>query len=322
MKTRRLPVFFCALIALSLPACASNRATSAEEYYSIGMAYYEMGKYTEAEQWLARAGSANKTQVASEYQRGRIAFETGRFRDAAKHFEDLLKKDPENVMALRAAAYTRIKTGELETSRKLYEQIVRLVPESADDGYNYALVLYATRNYAEAETTLLKYKYSMPENKDTLLLLARSQNALNKIEAADNYDSWLQKNKDGAVRFEYAQILEDNDLYARALEEYRKALEEFTEDTELLTTADIRFSLARLTLTIDPENESGITELQEAIDAGYKDEDALQQLYEDERVLEKNREEIRKIIATLAGNEPETPEDEETGEEAASETPE
>jgi tetratricopeptide (TPR) repeat protein len=165
----------------------------------------------------------------------------------------------------------------------------------------------------------------MPENKDTLLLLARSQNALNKIEAADTYDLWLQRNKDGAVRFEYAQVLEDNDFYARSLEEYRKALEEFTEDTALLTNADIRFSIARLTLTIDPENENGITELQEAVDAGYKDEEALQKLYEDERVLEKNREEIRKIIDTVAGNDAETPEDgesEENGEEAVSETPE
>ncbi|MDR2258264.1 MAG: tetratricopeptide repeat protein, partial [Treponema sp.] len=108
--------FFLSLVpaALFLTWAVSSCATwgaSAEEYYSLGMAYFELGKFEEAEKWLNRARAADKTKTASEYNLGRIAFEAGRYQDAAKLFERILKKDPENVMALKAAAYTRIKTG-------------------------------------------------------------------------------------------------------------------------------------------------------------------------------------------------------------------
>ena len=107
----RLPVgiYILTLSALSFFMSCAGLATSAEEYYSIGMAYYEMGKYEEAERWLNRALSRNRTMSASEYNLGRIAFGTGRYRDALKKFNAILKKDPQNVMALKAAAYTRIK---------------------------------------------------------------------------------------------------------------------------------------------------------------------------------------------------------------------
>jgi tetratricopeptide (TPR) repeat protein len=102
------PLFFL-FITWGFLSCASQKNTAqttaqAEEYYSIGMAYFELGKFTDAEYWLNRARATDKTMVASEYNLGRIAFETGRYEDAAGYFEKILDLDPYNVMALRAAA--------------------------------------------------------------------------------------------------------------------------------------------------------------------------------------------------------------------------
>jgi len=284
--------------ALFFSSCATN-AAKAEEYFSIGMAYYDLGKYADAEKWLSRASAADKTMTASEYNLGRIAFETGRYDEAARHFENILLKDPENVMALKGAAYSRIKNGDMEKAEALYNRVLALVPESADDGFNYALILYSLKKYDECEAVLNKYPYALEENPPSLLLLARAQKAQNKVEAVDSYDKWIS-NSTGAANpqalYEYAQVLEDADLYARALEQYKAAIAALTQDTQDLKKFQIRFEEARLFLTADPENGDGVKELSTAVTEGFSDTAAIEALLKDERITQTNKDEISKIL--------------------------
>ncbi|GHV95109.1 hypothetical protein AGMMS50293_14290 [Spirochaetia bacterium] len=291
-------VVFAGLLAAFVPtfeSCA-GMAASAEEYYSIGMAYFDMGKFDEAEKWLNRAKTADKTKVASEYNLGRIAYETGRYREAAGHFETILKRDPQNTLALRAAAYTRIKNGEIELAEKHYNRLLTLAPESADDGYNYALVLYAMEKYADAEKVLGSYQFALQDNSDMLLLYARSQKAQDKIEAIDNYAKWLADNSDAKVRYEYAQMLEGQELYARALEEYRSTLSGLNQDSVDPKKSELRFTIARLLLIADSESADGITELTSAVSEGYDDIDAMEELLKDSRISAANKESLRGLI--------------------------
>jgi tetratricopeptide (TPR) repeat protein len=280
-------------------SCASWGAVSAEEYFAIGMAYYDMGKYAEAEKWLSRATAKNRTMVASEYNLGRIAFETERYEDAAKHFESILKRDPNNVMALKAAAYTRIRNGEIEKAAALYDRVLALVPESADDGYNYALVLYAMKKYDEVERVLKSHEFALLDNNDVLLLYARSQKEQGKPEAIDTYDKWLINNTDAKVRYEYAQVLETHDMFARALEEYRASLAALAASSVDPSKQDVRFSIAALLLVADPASAEGITELNGAVDDGFANLGKIEKLLEDTRITSANRETIRTLITKV-----------------------
>jgi tetratricopeptide (TPR) repeat protein len=271
-------------------------AASAEEYFSIGMAYFELGKYAEAEQWLNRAKMVDKTRTASQYNLGRIAFETGRYGEAVKIFDKILEKDPDNVMTLQAAAYTRIKTGELAEAEALYDRVLRLVPESADDGYNYALVLYALDKPGQAEAVLEKYHFALAENDDSLLLFARAQAKQNKVEAADSYSQWLANNSDPLVRHEYAQVLEKAGLYARALEEYRETLGTLSQDNAKLTRPAVRYAIARLLLFADPENDEGITELRTAVSEGFSGMDMIRALLDHPGISGAHKDDIRRIL--------------------------
>jgi tetratricopeptide (TPR) repeat protein len=273
-------------------------AASAQEYYSIGMAYFELGKYEEAERWLNRARAADKTMTASQYNLGRLAFETGRYNEAAEHFEDILSKDQNNVLALRAAAYTRIKTGDLAAAEKHYAKLLEIVPESADNGYNHALVLYAMERYADAQEVLEKYPFALLENNDALLLYARSQKAQDNVEAIDSYAKWLSVNSDPAVRYEYAGLLEHNELYARALEEYRKVLSETAGKDSTPKRSEIRFSLARLLLIADGESGEGVVELETAVNEGFDDIEAVQELL-DMKISAAHIDSIRNIINNM-----------------------
>jgi tetratricopeptide (TPR) repeat protein len=305
-------------------ACAGfGYRASAEEYYAIGMAYLELGKYTEAEQWLNRARAIDKTKVASEYNLGRIAFETKQYAEALTFFEKLLKKDPVNLTVLKAAAYTHIKLGNIPEAEALYQRVLVLVPQSADDGYNYALVLYAMEKYERSEQVLAGHPFALQENKEALLLFARTQKAQHKPEAADSYARWfeLQGEKgDPLVRSEYAAVLEAGGFYARALEEYRTLLAELPKESssvQELSPARVRFTVARILLIADPENEEGLTELTAALREGFDDQDALEALMEEEGIAEVHKAAIRRLIDEGPPSEETDTEDEDTDTEGA-----
>jgi predicted Zn-dependent protease len=215
-------VFLALTFSLIFFSCASS-AYKAEEYYSLGIAYFELQKYAEAEQWFNKAKFNPSTKIASEYYLGCISYETGSYGEALVYFEMILAKDPENITALKAAAYTAIRTEELEKSASYYRRILDMVPESYDEGYNYALVLLSMNQSEEAERILVKYNNT--ENPEALLLLARAQKEQKKPEASDAYSASLLKNDNPRVRMEYAQFLADQGLPAKALEQYKLALE-------------------------------------------------------------------------------------------------
>jgi len=283
--------------SVALGGCAGFGAASAEEYYSIGMAYYDIGKYDEAEKWLLRAKAADRTKNASEYNLGRIAFEAKRYDEAARYFEAILKRDPDNVPALKAAAYSHIKNNDIEKASNLYKRLLVLVPESSDDGYNYALVLFAMKKYDEAERVLKNYEYALLDNSDVLLLYARALKEQGKPEAVDTYATWLANNNDARVRYEYAQLLEGQQMYARAIEEYRTAYSGFSSDSTDPSKQEIKYTIARVTLTADAENPAGAVELKAAVDEGYNNFDEIEKLLSDARVSAANKKEIETIVA-------------------------
>ena len=291
--------FFSALLFLvscAFCGCATT-AASAEEYYSIGMAYFELGKYEEAEKWLTRAKQAKRTMEASAYNLGRLSYEMERYEEAAKHFESILKRDKDNVLALKAAAYSRIRSGNIEKAEKHYARLLEIVPESADDGYNHALVLFAMSRYSESEKVLEKYPIALQENKDVMLLYARNQSAQNKVEAIDTYAAFLASFSDPKARFEYAGLLEKGELYARALEEYRKNLTEVTSETSDPKKSEVRFRIARVLLIADSSSSEGITELKAAVTEGFSDIAAVEKLID--KLNAANKETVREIVRDM-----------------------
>jgi tetratricopeptide (TPR) repeat protein len=282
-------------MGLVIGSCGSWSAASAEEYFAIGMAYYDIGKYEEAEKWLIKAKAMDKTKSASEYNLGRIAFEAKRYDEAIKYFESILKRDPNNILALKAAAYTHIKNGDIIKASEMYKRLLALVPESYDDGYNYALVLFAMKKYDETEQVLKNYEYALLDNNDVLLLYARAQKEQGKPEALDTYASWLANNSDAKVRHEYAQALEGAQMYARALEEYRAVYSALSSNSVDPSKAEVRFAIARLILTADAGNTEGVPELKAAVDEGYKNFDEVEKLLDDNRISAANKTEIRTI---------------------------
>ena len=217
-----LPLLVVSILMLFLSSCLTSES-KAEEYYALGNAYFELQKYAEAENWFNKAKFNKTTKNASLYYLGRIAYETSRYKEAAACFEEIIRTDGENITALKALAYTCIKLEELDKAVFYYQKVLELVPESYDEGYNYALVLMALGRAEEAESILVKYNNT--ESPEALLVLARSLKQQGRVEAADAYSASLAKEDNPNVRSEYAAYLMEAGHPEKALEEYRMALE-------------------------------------------------------------------------------------------------
>ena len=242
-------IFVGSSLLVFLSACASSgKVPTAQEYYSLGMAYFELGKYAEAEKWLLQARRSEQTFTASEYNLGRIAFELGRYDEACERFEGLLRKDPDNVMVLKAAAFSRLKRGDFGKAETYYQRVVELSPDSVDSRYNYALVLNALGKYEAAENVLLQLVNENKNDYPSLLLLARTRNAEGKVEALDDYERYLKNNEKSDVRFEYAQALVKAHYYGRALENYEALLKLSADALGGIKKADLYFEAAKILL--------------------------------------------------------------------------
>jgi tetratricopeptide (TPR) repeat protein len=285
------------LLVTTVFSCVSD--TRAEDYYALGKAYFDLGNYEEAEKWFTKSKFNEKTKMASVYNLGRVSFERGSYDKALKYFENILKNDSENLTALKAAAYTCVKTGDTRAALEYYRRASALLPENADERYNYALLLAALEMYEDAEAALISgdgYLGSTDslDNK-RLLLLARVQKSLGKPEAVDGYNVYLARVDDPMVRFEFAETLEEQKLYAKALEEYTRLKETPQTDTgaKYPETSLVLFRIARVMLVSDPQDENGLAALEEALKSGYEDQTEIDALFEAAGIPEEKRNELR-----------------------------
>jgi tetratricopeptide (TPR) repeat protein len=299
--TRKAAVglFLLALSVLTEFSCVSD--TRAEDYYALGAAYLELGNYEEAGRWFSKSKFNKKTKMASMYNLGRVSFELGAYDKALDYFENVLEKDPENLSALKAAAYTCVKKGDARKALEYYRHAAALIPENAESRYNYALLLAALEMYGDAEEVLLSGagKNGTPDSPEAkeLLLLARVRKSLGKPEAVDTYNTYLEKTDDPAVRFEFAEALEEQKLYARALEEYTRLRETPQENaTEEPEKSLVLFRIARVLLVSDPADENGQKALEEALKSGYADQEEIDALLETALIPEEKKSELKNIV--------------------------
>lgn len=317
-RGRIVAVFAGISLLVFFSGCASSgKVPSAQDYYTLGMAYFDLGKYAEAEKWLLQARRADQTFTASEYNLGRIAFELGRYDEACERFEGLLQKDPDNVMVLKAAAFARLKWGDLGKAETYYKRIVDLSPASVDSRYNYALVLNALGKYEAAEHLLLQLLNENKNDFTSLLLLARTRNAEGKVEALDDYARYLMNNENSEVRLEYAQALVKAQYFGRSLENYQALLKLSSDALGGIKKADLYFEAAKILLlsgpaigigpSVTPNDTSGgpsapieqenlgLTYLKNALREGFKDSQALSALIQDSRLSKGQKEKIEAL---------------------------
>lgn len=298
MKKRSIRLFINIAFSLFIIGCASGpAAVSEDELYSLGKAYYDLGKYSEAEVWFQRSSAYKKTRNASLYYLGRIAFQQQKYEDAANIFESLLQNDRDNIILLKAAAFSNLKAQKLEKAEALYSKIIELAPDSKDSTYGYALVLYGLQKYQAAYQILKKAKADSGDDRDALLILARAESKLGYPEALDHYSKWLEKGDDPLVLKEFAETAEQQSLYSRAIESYKKIKQSNRSEDAGLQKGEIDFLIGRLMLFADPLDNQGMKSIESALSAGYYNKEKFDVLLADTRLNANQRQSLIDIFS-------------------------
>lgn len=292
-------ILLTGLLLCFLSSCVTGPASvSEDELYSIGKAYFDLGQYNEAEVWFHKASRYKKTEAASLYYIGRILFIQQKYDEAARIFEDLLKKDADNLILLKAAAFSYLASQKFEKAETLYKKVVALSPDSKDSGYGYALVLYGLKKYDDALSILKNLNASSGEDRDALLLLARTEKKLGYPEALDHYSKWLEKGDEPAVLKEFAEVAADQSLYARAIEALKKIKQSGREAAAGLQKGEIDFLLGKFIMISDPSDTQGLKYIESALASGYNDKAQFDLLFSDPKLSDNQKQSIEALMST------------------------
>ena len=102
---------------------------------------------------IAIDGFSQKGQLrlANDY------FNSFKFEKAAEVYEDILKKNPEDITALRGAGVARMRTSHFDQAENHFAALTKIPTSTYKDLLDYAYVLKIQRKYDEAVVVYEKY---------------------------------------------------------------------------------------------------------------------------------------------------------------------
>ena len=135
-------------------------------HYSLAMAYRGLGDTAKAKAHLAQQGTVGvrvsdplmdglRELVQGErlfLSRGKLAFESGRYAEAAVEFRKAVAAKPDSVTARVNLGAALTQLGDLEGAAEQFSEAVRIEPAKANAHYNLAVILARQNKHDEAIT--------------------------------------------------------------------------------------------------------------------------------------------------------------------------
>ncbi len=157
-------------------------------HYSLAMAYRGLGDLDNAQRQLALRGSVgvrppdpvvDQLQLLTEGERvhlirGRLAFSSGRFQEAADEFGAAVAADPESARALVNLGTSLAQLGDLDGAVERFRQALAIEPRQTTANFNLGSTLMGQRQPAEAIPHLERVVEETPYDFEAQLLLARA----------------------------------------------------------------------------------------------------------------------------------------------------
>jgi len=261
------------LSSLLLLACATDpRVTEiAQEYYNLGNLYYELGEYEQSYEFYTRAQELDPDVPASSYNLARLELDRGNVDRAVDILRELRQEEPNNLIILETLAYARHKQGRREAAIELYREILQEDPGRVSSLYNLSVLLGDSE---EAIGLLKEANRLAPEDADVLRRLVSLLADQERPEEAVVYLERLRRlvAEDRADLEAVASRYEELDYPQEAVETYDLLLELAPSE------ARYHFAQARLLLTTIGDDRRGLAALEEALQRGFADAEAIEEL--------------------------------------------
>lgn len=273
--------------ALLLSSCATGipETEVAPLYYNLGNVYFELGEYDKAAEAYLRALELDETLVRANFNLVQVFLEKKEFVRAQSFLQELLESDPENATLLSTLGYILTMEGNLEKALQIFKDILERDPKNTDALYNTAVIHWKQEEYVAARDTFLKVFEENPDDMDTVYNLALLEEILDNREVAIEFlQTYTSKKPDDLEAKErLADLYSEEELYAKAMELYDQILSK--EESR----GPVLFKKSYILLTVVGDIEEGMSYLEKAILAGYKEEDEYRKLVEHPDLLERER---------------------------------
>ncbi|MFW5712122.1 MAG: tetratricopeptide repeat protein [Spirochaetota bacterium] len=248
----------------------------AETYYNLGNAYIELAQWDEAETAFARALEINAELYRAEYNMARVYINSGNYGSAVDILNKLLERDPENIIFLETLAWTRVKQGRGERAEEIYRSLLDSDPANCNARYNLALLLSDREEYAEAYSLLIDCVYGGSADWEILLKMGNLEKALDWGSGVGWFEKAEEKApQEASVLRTLAAAYQQEGLHTQALDMYRR----LAGRAEGPQRGEYLLEQARILYLQLEEKQPGQTALEGALEAGFKDTEALSEFY-------------------------------------------
>lgn len=278
--------FFLLVSILLLAGCRSIPDNITEEYYNIGNAYFDAGKYDKAIEYYFKAlNGKTESRNSIYYNLGIALIDTGRYAQGLEQFDLLLTIDPDNITVLQADAYGYYLSGETEKALEVYDHILSLFEYDSNALYNKALIVKEKQPDVAIKLLEKLYKYSPGSDVATLLAdlymdKGQRDEAVELLEEALSSDT-----KNTGILERLIRFYREEKLYYKSLEYMDTILdiEGYSGIPEMLfEKSEMEF------LDLDDYN-AGFDSLVKALDAGFDKRDKIQELLKNDKLSHDRR---------------------------------
>ena len=266
-----------------------------EAYYNLGNSYKDLGKLKESELVLARAVQIDPSFSSAAYNLGMVQILSGEYKKGIDSLGFLLRKEPENTIALKVLAWGYYKNGDIIHAIEVYRQILEIDTCNRDVLNNISILLINQELYQEAYSYLVKLEDLGDADENSLYNLGVVEKKLNLgsglrwFELAYDKNPKLEKNI-----IAYIDALKTNHDFKRIISLYDDLIT-INPDPAYL------FEKAFVLLTSIEDYDKGLSVLESALKEGYSNIDRIEELQEYPDLLDRD-----KILSVILANSSET----------------
>jgi tetratricopeptide (TPR) repeat protein len=277
----------------------------AHMYEEMAMAYNRPDYANKAIDQLRQAMKYDPTSTFLPVELAEMYAKTGRKSDAVAEAEDLVKRDPKNLDARRLlgnlyastlgeptlGTRREAQTANLNKAIEQFQRITELDPKDADSLYTLGRLYNFNNDSVKAEASFKKALAVDPDNFDAMVALAELYSQLGQSEkSTELLERASARSQHPRLLAMLGQSYEQSRQYAKAVEVFKKALE---QDKDNL---DLKRSLAENLLKNDQTDEA-LKEFLEIAEADPQDANTylrLGQIYRVKRMFPKSLEAFKK----------------------------
>lgn len=146
---------------------------SGEDYYRLGLAYFQAGDLASAEAAFSHMRQVNPSDFKADLYLGHVVAEAGRFDEAEAHYRAALEKNPTSVECLVALADLQIKGKHPAEAAANLAQAIALGDTRPQVYYNYILALMDGKDEASVRAALKAALAEHPSDEQLNRLLDR-----------------------------------------------------------------------------------------------------------------------------------------------------